>query len=414
LFEGVGSVVQDVIIIGAGISGLSCACFLRRRGLRVLVLEKASVIGGRIEENIQGFPYWEIPKINLNIPCQCPVNNITVWTPESESVRFHFKRPVLYLVKRGPAPDSFDRWLAEQAAGAGAEIRLGCEVTGLLENENGFSGVRTTSGEDYQAKFLIAADGPASTVRRMAGLIPLDIKGVAFGERVFGTGLTPLAVEVFFARGVSPYGYGYLISYPDGRYATAAVSSKHGHLKTNIKECYSQFRPCLDFALKECIAENHFSGAITCGDGTQVLEKNNLFFIGEAGGFQDPTFGFGMGPCIRSAELCSEIVAKSSQPDYCQHFGAFTEKARLQFFQNEIGHRRDFRNNVIELLNDGDFSAVIKCMKGREEAILNAMNGGDFTSLLVQVGRSLLFKRPSLARLIPQLMASQAKSSPRL
>jgi flavin-dependent dehydrogenase len=401
----------DVIIIGAGISGLSCACFLRRSGLRVLVLEKSSVIGGRIGENIQGFPYWEIPIIKLNIPCQSPVDSITVWTPENEPVKFHFKSPVLYLVKRGPSTDSFDCWLAGQAAISGAGIRLDCEVSALLSNESVFTGVRTTSGEEFRSKFIIAADGPFSSARKMAGLSPLEIKGFAFGERVCGPGLTPLAVEVFFARGVSPFGYGYLISYPDGHHATAAVSAKHGYLKVSIKECYSQFRPSLSFTLKECVAEDHFSGAIVCGDGTQDLEKNNLIFIGEAGGFQDPTFGFGMGPCIRSAELGSEIVEKSLHGEAGYTGGVFTAQARLRFFQGEIGRRRSFRNQVIEQLNDADFSAAIKCLKGREEAILSSMNNGDFAGLLVQVGRSLLFKRPSLARLIPQLLAQRSMES---
>ena len=38
----------DVIVIGAGHNGLTCACYLARSGLRVLVLEKADRVGGAV------------------------------------------------------------------------------------------------------------------------------------------------------------------------------------------------------------------------------------------------------------------------------------------------------------------------------------------------------------------------------
>ena len=36
----------DVIIIGAGMAGLTCGCLLAKRGLRVLMIEKNQKVGG--------------------------------------------------------------------------------------------------------------------------------------------------------------------------------------------------------------------------------------------------------------------------------------------------------------------------------------------------------------------------------
>ena len=36
----------DVIIVGAGHNGLTCACYLAEAGLKVLVLEQRSLVGG--------------------------------------------------------------------------------------------------------------------------------------------------------------------------------------------------------------------------------------------------------------------------------------------------------------------------------------------------------------------------------
>src|SRR5215212_5256680 len=47
----------DAIMIGAGHNGLTCACYLARSGLRVLVLERRPIVGGAVctEEVIPGY-----------------------------------------------------------------------------------------------------------------------------------------------------------------------------------------------------------------------------------------------------------------------------------------------------------------------------------------------------------------------
>ena len=48
----------DAIIIGAGHNGLTCACYLARAGLKVLILEQYHTVGGMTvteEETLPGF-----------------------------------------------------------------------------------------------------------------------------------------------------------------------------------------------------------------------------------------------------------------------------------------------------------------------------------------------------------------------
>jgi beta-carotene ketolase (CrtO type) len=49
---------HDAIVIGAGHNGLTCACYLAKAGLKVLVLEQYHTIGGMTvteEETLPGF-----------------------------------------------------------------------------------------------------------------------------------------------------------------------------------------------------------------------------------------------------------------------------------------------------------------------------------------------------------------------
>lgn len=56
----------DAIIIGGGLTGLSCAFFLKKKGLRVLVLEQKDRIGGAIRSHIEnGFIYEEGPNTGV-------------------------------------------------------------------------------------------------------------------------------------------------------------------------------------------------------------------------------------------------------------------------------------------------------------------------------------------------------------
>jgi len=67
--------------------------------------------------------------------------------------------------------------LLDLLAEAGAEhpsfhLRMGAEVTDVIERDGRIVGVRTRDGESVEARIVVAADGRSSTVRRALGLVP--------------------------------------------------------------------------------------------------------------------------------------------------------------------------------------------------------------------------------------------------
>src|SRR5215469_11722880 len=62
-----------------------------------------------------------------------------------------------------------DRLLAEHARELGAQIRRGCEVTGVEQDEDGVS-VELADGTRLRSRWLVGCDGGRSLVRRLLGI----------------------------------------------------------------------------------------------------------------------------------------------------------------------------------------------------------------------------------------------------
>ena len=62
-----------------------------------------------------------------------------------------------------------DRLLAERAAELGAEIRRGCELVGLSQDEHGVT-AELADGTRLRSRYLVGCDGGRSTVRKLLGV----------------------------------------------------------------------------------------------------------------------------------------------------------------------------------------------------------------------------------------------------
>lgn len=169
--------MTDVVVVGAGPTGLMLACELRLAGTRVLVLErlpkptglsKALGLGGRAVDVLdhrgllQRFRDHEPP-------------NAT-----SFAHLFHFGGLPIDVRRLDGEPPKFvfvlqavvERLLAERASELGVEVRRDHDVVGLREDTECVElSVRTArSTETLQARFVVGCDGGRSSVRDLAGI----------------------------------------------------------------------------------------------------------------------------------------------------------------------------------------------------------------------------------------------------
>lgn len=161
----------DVIIAGCGPTGAMLAAELRLHDVRVLVLEKetepASIV--RIValhiRSIELMAMRGLLERILEHGRQRPLGSIlaaiTKPAPEGLDPRYAYMLGI-------PQP-VIEHLLAENAIQLGAQIRLGCAVTGFEQDDEGVT-VELADGEQLRSRYLVGCDGARSTVRKLLGV----------------------------------------------------------------------------------------------------------------------------------------------------------------------------------------------------------------------------------------------------
>jgi len=185
----------DVIVVGAGPAGSAAALTLARKGVNVLMLEKAKVPG---ERNMTGgviygdFPgEWGLISLVPDFESSAPLERrvvsheiVVLGSPDAKKGRSrYYKLSKTSLPARvGVFPmsfdtghdytvlrRSFDRWFANLAVQAGAMLSTEDTAEGLIKEGGAVVGVRTPK-EELRAKLVIDASGVTSNLVAEAGL----------------------------------------------------------------------------------------------------------------------------------------------------------------------------------------------------------------------------------------------------
>lgn len=166
----------DVVIVGAGLAGLSTAYFLAADGFEVLVVERGDYPGSK---NVSGGRLYLNPVRSLmgdlwqEAPLERPVTKerLTILseqaatTVELSSERLRRRPYHSYTILRS----RFDRWFADRVAERGATIIPKYEVEDLRMDHGRVAGIRA-AGEEIGADVVVAADGALSFTAEKAGL----------------------------------------------------------------------------------------------------------------------------------------------------------------------------------------------------------------------------------------------------
>ena len=309
---GQGQGGYDALVVGGGPAGAAAGTLLARRGLSVLILDKArfprdKVCGGALSGSAA--------QLVTQIFGSDALSRIA--SVSSTACRVYFAGELVAEVRGGERILLARRWeldghLLSLAAQAGCTVAEGCKVVGVDLRR---SVVRLATGEELRGHIIVGADGASSVVARSAngcarstGRYSFCLAAEVPVERLRGWGRGDFAdhcLHIDFGR--SAWGYGWV--FPRGETASVGL---HGMLARN-RRLPEALR---DFVEAQCVAGTYerlkIEGRLMpWGDFERRPGRGNLLLVGDAAGLIDPVTGEGIGPALQSALLAAQAIEKS-------------------------------------------------------------------------------------------------------
>jgi 2-polyprenyl-6-methoxyphenol hydroxylase-like FAD-dependent oxidoreductase len=299
----------DVVIVGARCAGSPLAVMLARRGLSVCLVDRAQ------------FPS-ETPSTHLIQPGgvqtldqlgvldavlaagAVPLDKLTMIIDDVVRIEAMLDEADYLQSSLCVRRVTLDALLVDAAAAAGADVRTGLRVTGLITEDGRVSGVDTAGGPIH-GQLVVGADGRHSTVASLVGAREYHVApaGKMFAWAYF-EGVHDREGRVRIGRRGTR---GFLAGPTDGDLYMAAIAIDMAQQAVFHTDRHANFTAGIRAwpVLADVVANGRRVGPI------RVLTNWHGYFreaagpgwvlVGDAGHFKDPTPGQGIGDAFRQA-----------------------------------------------------------------------------------------------------------------
>lgn len=307
----------SIQIAGAGPSGLAAALTVARSGRRAVVYERHADVASRFHGDFQAIENYTTRGDALEELRAAGVEPDFKFTPFSEAIlyddqgrewRYRSSVPLFYMIRRGTEAGMLDAALKAQALGAGVEIRF---------SQHGPA--------PEPGRPVIRATGPRGSFAIVAGYI-------------FQTGLPDLVLGALSDR-LAPKGYAYLVT-----------SGGVGTVASCLFTDFPNYRRYLDATVAffteragmDMTAPRRFGGTGAVRVQRSAMDGEDLL-VGEAAGFQDALWGFGLRYAMISGHLAARSLLAGAPEGYDAawraRFGGYIKSSFVnRYFYERLGN----------------------------------------------------------------------------
>ena len=392
----------DVLVIGAGPAGSAAARHAALGGADVILIDKKSEIGTpkRCAEGIYDHglkwlgiepdPQWAVQRINGG----------TIISPDK--TRLTLDETILpekgYIVER----KVFDKYMAMDAARAGAQIMVKTLAKSILKDDSDGSSIIVDCeqmGEiiEIKAKIIIAADGPESKVAKAFGINstikPQDMMaGVQYemvGVNCERMDLIELHLGAF-ANG------GYAWVFPKGDDIANVGIGIPGNSKRPAIEYLNEFIESYP-PLNDAKAVELNVGGDPIGGMIEQIYDDNLLVCGDAAGQVDPITGGGIILGMLGGMTAGKVAAKAIiDKDYSKER---LEEYHIKYDEITQGAipKLKVAHEVYRSLDDKDLNQIIHAFA---ELDLKNMAPNDILKVLLKTSPRIVLKLTKLLKVI--------------
>jgi digeranylgeranylglycerophospholipid reductase len=394
----------DIVIVGAGPGGSSCAKTAAENGLNVLLIEKRKEIGAP-KRCGEGLSLAAFKRINLKPEgdwLKQSIKGAFVFSPSGKRVAAYYPDEAGYVIER----KIFDKWLAEQASYAGAKVLAGTRATALIKEDGKIKGlkIKNNDGEaEVKAKIVVAADGVESLVARWAGIrTNHTVADTCSGAQFEMSDIDiedPHMLELYMGNEIAPGGYIWV--FPKGdKLANVGIGTRYNYAKG--KTAYQYLKEFVDSHpnLKKGSILEVNTGCIPVGGPLKELSADNLLIVGDAAHQVNAIHGGGIGEAIKAGQIAGEVAAKCIKSRDCS--ASALKEYDIKWYE-ERGNRL---TKLVKL------RAVVEQLKDKElDYLADQLSGEDIIGLAGAKGYAkfakILAKKPSLLRFVPKLISSK-------
>lgn len=294
----------DVLIVGGGPAGSSCAWRLRDSGLDIAILDKQTfprhkVCGGWITPPVLDELDIDAAEYRRGRVLQ-PITSFRTGSIGGSTIETVYDTPVSYGIRRC----EFDDFLLRRS---GARLLLGAPLTTLDR-----CGERWIANGELEARMLVGAGGHFCPVARLIGakktpekaVVAQEVEFEMDSEQLAGCRVQPETPELYFCSDMKGYGW----CFRKGNFLNVGLGRMDQHRLSEHVSGFVRFLKSagrLNFDIPSAMLGHAY---LLFGSWTRDFTRDGLLLIGDAAGLAYEQSGEGIRPAIESGLFAADTI----------------------------------------------------------------------------------------------------------